>query len=134
MAIENIEEFVVETTLREQFINITGEINAVLKQNGVKDGRCSVFVPHTTAAITVNEAADPDVLEDILLFLSRLVPLHGNYRHREGNSDAHIKASLLGSSLYLLVSGGSLDLGTWQGVFMAEFDGPRRRRVRVWAD
>lgn len=129
-----IQEFMVRTTLREQFVNITGEINAVLARAGVTNGRCTVFIPHTTAAVTVNEAADPDVIADILAYLNRLVPLHGDYRHREGNSDAHIKASLLGNSLHLLVSEGSLDLGTWQGVFMAEFDGPRQRRVRIWTD
>lgn len=125
-------EFTVSTTAREQFVNITEEINRLVKGSGIEDGCCTVFVPHTTAGVTVNEAADPAVMEDILSFLNRVVPLHGNYRHREGNSGAHIKAALLGSSLHLLISRGALDLGTWQGVFLAECDGPRRRTVKLW--
>lgn len=127
------QEFTVETTAREQFINITGEINRCIAVAGIDAGTCTVFVPHTTAAVTVNEDADPSVMADLLRFLTRLAPLKGEYRHAEGNSDAHIKASLLGSSLHLLVRNGRLDLGTWQGVFLGEFDGPRRRLVAVWA-
>ena len=126
-------ELNIETTGREQFINITGMINERLGRSGIRDGGCTVFVPHTTAAVTVNEDADPAVMEDLLRFLNKLAPLEGDYRHREGNSDAHIKAALLGSSLHLVVREGSLDLGTWQGVFLGEFDGPRRRRVIIWA-
>ena len=124
----------VKTDLREQFVNITAHINALLAESGIKDGRCTVFVSHTTAAVTINEDADPDVMEDLLRYLQKMVPLKGSYRHREGNSDAHIKAALLGCSLHLIIKDGSLDLGTWQGVFLAEFDGPRTRSVKIWID
>ena len=127
-------ELTVKTTAREQFINITGQLNELLAGSAVKDGCCTVFVSHTTAALTVNEDADPDVMEDLLSFLQKMVPLKNGYRHREGNSDAHIKASLLGCSLHLIIKDGYFDLGTWQGVFLAEFDGPRRRTVKVWID
>ena len=127
-------ELSVKTEAREQFINITSRINDLLTSNSVKNGCCTVFVSHTTAAVTINEDADPDVMEDLLRFLQNMVPLKGNYRHREGNSDAHIKAALLGCSLHLIIKDGSLDLGTWQGVFLAEFDGPRTRSVKIWVD
>ena len=127
-------ELNVKTTEREQFVNITEKINALLPAAGVEEGCCTVFVSHTTAAVTVNEDADPDVMHDMMKFLQKMVPLKGGYSHREGNSDAHIKASLLGCSLHLIVRQGSLDLGTWQGVFLAEFDGPRTRLVKIWVD
>lgn len=127
-------ELEVATGRREEFVNITDRLNGLLAAAGVIDGCCTVFVSHTTAAVTVNEDADPAVMEDMLAFLGRMVPLRGEYRHREGNSDAHIKASLLGCSLHLIIKGGRLDLGTWQGVFLAEFDGPRTRLVKVWVD
>lgn len=127
-------ELAVQTNVREQFVNITQKIDALLAACGIDNGRCTVFVSHTTAAVTINEDADPDVMEDLLRFLQNMVPLKGNYRHREGNSDAHIKAALLGCSLHLIIKDGSLDLGTWQGVFLAEFDGPRKRSVKIWVD
>jgi secondary thiamine-phosphate synthase enzyme len=127
-------ELTVKSTKREQLINITEQINAVLAAAGSHEGCCTVFVSHTTAAITVNEDADPDVAGDLLRFLQSMVPLKNGYKHREGNSDAHIKASILGCSLHLIVRNGSLDLGTWQGVFLAEFDGPRTRHVKIWVD
>ena len=127
-------ELSVETGCREQFVNITESINKLLTENNIKEGRCTVFVSHTTAAVTVNEEADPDVMEDLLQHLRDMVPLRNSYRHHEGNSDAHIKASLLGCSLHLIIREGILDLGTWQGVFLAEFDGPRTRRVKIWVD
>ena len=127
-------ELTVKSETREQFINITSKINAVLAACGAEDGHCTVFVSHTTAAVTVNEDADPDVMGDLLKFLQTMVPLKGGYRHREGNSDAHIKAALLGCSLHLIIRDGMLDLGTWQGVFLAEFDGPRTRSVKIWVD
>ena len=127
-------ELTVKSTTREQLINITGQINAVLAASGFQEGCCTVFVSHTTAAVTVNEDADPDVADDLLHFLQSMVPLKNGYKHREGNSDAHIKASILGCSLHLIVRNGSLDLGTWQGVFLAEFDGPRTRQVKIWVD
>lgn len=127
-------ELTVTTTAREEFVNITEKINALLSAGGIEAGCCTVFVSHTTAAVTVNEDADPEVMNDMLRFLQKMVPMKGGYRHSEGNSDAHIKASLLGCSLHLIVREGSLDLGTWQGVFLAEFDGPRTRSVKVWVD
>ncbi len=127
-------ELTVESKSREECINITPRINELLTQNGIKEGCCTVFVSHTTAAVTVNEDADPAVMEDILKFLQNMVPLKGNYRHGEGNSDAHIKASLLGCSLHLIIRKGYLDLGTWQGVFLVELDGPRTRKVKIWID
>ncbi|HED24356.1 MAG TPA: YjbQ family protein [Firmicutes bacterium] len=127
-------ELIVQTENREQFINITDGLNGLLSDSGIKEGTCTVFVSHTTAGVTVNEDADPAVMEDMLSFLKKMVPLQGGYRHREGNSDAHIKASLLGSSLHLIISEGFLDLGTWQGVFLGEFDGPRTRTVKLWID
>lgn len=101
----------------------------MLRRDGIKEGVCTVFVRHTTSAVTVNEAADPTVVQDIIRTLEKMVPLRDGYTHAEGNSAAHIKASLLGSSVSIPVSNGRLDLGTWQGVFFCEFDGPRRRNV-----
>lgn len=127
-------EMSVETEAREQVVNITPRLNELLAESKVENGCCTVFVSHTTAALTVNEDNDPAVMDDLLRFLQKMVPLQGDYRHGEGNSDAHIKASLLGCSLHLIVKDGSFDLGTWQGVFLAEFDGPRTRRVKLWID
>ncbi len=127
-------ELTVESSRAEQFINISPKINELLQRSQVKDGCCTVFVSHTTAAVTVNEDADPAVMEDLLGFLQNMVPLKGNYQHSEGNSAAHIKASLLGCSLHLIIRNGYLELGTWQGVFLAEFDGPRTRKVKIWID
>lgn len=127
-------ELEVKTTAREQFVNITPRLNELLGKSGVKDGCCTVFVSHTTAAVTINEDNDPDVMEDLLRHLQTMVPLKADYLHREGNSDAHIKAALLGCSLHLIIRNGSFDLGTWQGIFLAEFDGPRIRKVKVWID
>jgi secondary thiamine-phosphate synthase enzyme len=104
-----------------------------VKRSGIKDGVCFVFVPHTTAAVTINENADPDVVHDILSTLSKLVPYKDNYRHIEGNSDAHVKASLMGNTATVIVSNGDLVLGTWQSLFFCEFDGPRRRRLMIKA-
>lgn len=114
-----------------EFVDITELVQGCVRQSRVQQGLCSVYVPHTTAGVTVNENYDPSVKTDILTELDRLVPLQHNYRHVEGNSAAHIKASLMGCSVTLPVAGGSLGLGTWQGVFLAEFDGPREREVIV---
>ena len=122
--------FEVSTSSRSQMVDITSKVREAVRGSGVSGGICVVYVPHTTAGVTVNENADPAVAADILECLERLVP-RGRYRHREGNADSHIKASLMGFSLALPVEGGDLSLGTWQGVFLCEFDGPRRRRVRV---
>jgi secondary thiamine-phosphate synthase enzyme len=124
-------QFTVRTGSQFEMIDITGEIRAILKKSGMKNGVCHLFVPHTTAAVTINENADPNVPRDILAELDKVVPLHDAYRHMEGNSAAHIKASLFGATETLLVDGGSLVLGTWQSVFFCEFDGPRTRKVLV---
>lgn len=127
---KNHGEFEVNTTSRSQLLDITSRVREVVRGTGVSSGICQVYVPHTTAGVTINEAADPAVAADILEHLEKLVP-RGRYRHREGNADAHIKATLVGFSAALPVVDGDLALGTWQGIFLCEFDGPRRRRVRV---
>ncbi len=121
--------FQVKTNERRGFIDITGEVKSFLKDAGITEGLCTVFVPHTTAAVTINEAADPSVQRDIVAELDKIVPFDDGYTHAEGNSAAHIKASLIGASVSIPVSGGELSLGTWQGIFFCEFDGPRRRSV-----
>jgi secondary thiamine-phosphate synthase enzyme len=121
----------VTTKSRVEFQDITRQVRDVVRSSGMEGGVCYVFVPHTTAAVTVNEHADPSVVEDIIAQLDVMVPRHSKYRHMEGNSPAHIKASLLGSTETLLVEGGELVLGTWQGVFFCEFDGPRSRKVFI---
>ncbi len=119
------------TKAREELIDITRTVEEDVSFSGIKEGLCVVYVPHTTAAVTVNEHADPDVRQDILKQLKVLVPKHCDYSHLEGNSDAHIKSSLLGASQTIPVHEGCLVLGTWQGVFFCEFDGPRDRRFYV---
>jgi len=121
----------VTTGSRAEFIDITNRISDELKKTGVLNGTCNVYMPHTTAGLTINENADPDVVRDMLAGLTRLVPMKGDYRHAEGNSDAHIKASLMGFSLMVPVIDGHLALGTWQGIYFCEFDGPRNRHVLV---
>ncbi len=116
---------------RSEMIDITGRIRALLKESKMRSGICHVFVPHTTAAVTINENADPDVPRDILMELDKIVPLNDHYRHGEGNSAAHIKSSLVGASEMIFVDDGELVLGTWQSVFFCEFDGPRTRKVIV---
>ena len=123
--------FTIKTSARFEMIDITGRVAALVRESGIKQGVCHAFVPHTTAAVTVNENADPDVPRDILTALDRIVPLSDRYRHAEGNSAAHIKASLFGSSQTLLIDDGALVLGTWQSLFLCEFDGPRTRKVLV---
>ncbi len=126
------EEFPVGTHSRNEMIDITGRVEAVVHNSGIVNGHVMVFCPHTTAAITINENADPSVPHDILLTLSELLPHHrAGYRHSEGNSDAHCKSSLVGTSEQVLVRDGRLTLGTWQGIFFCEFDGPRNRKVIV---
>ncbi len=117
---------------RNQMIDITGQVDAAVSQSGIVDGDAIVYCPHTTAAITINENADPSVPHDILLTLSEIIPHHRpGYRHGEGNSDAHCKSSLVGCSEQILIKDGQLNLGTWQGVFFCEFDGPRSRTFFV---
>ena len=121
--------FEVQTQRRVSFVDVTRDVAALVRDAG--DGAAMVFVPHTTAGVTINEDADPSVRADIEMALERLVPHDLPFTHLEGNSDAHVKASLMGSSVLVPVSGGALQLGTWQGIYFAEFDGPRRRRVLV---
>jgi len=117
---------------REELIDVPQEVESLLLRAGIDRGLCTLFVPHTTAAVTVNENADPDVQHDLLAHLRRLVPRDGGFAHAEGNSDAHIKSSLVGVSLTLPVERGKLALGTWQAVYFCEFDGPRARRLHVY--
>lgn len=121
----------VKTKATTEFIDITRDIEEAIRSQGLEDGVCMVFVPHTTAAVTINESADPSVKSDILMVLNKIVPWKESYRHLEGNSPAHIKSSLIGASEFVAVEGGRLKLGTWQGVFFCEFDGPRSRKVHV---
>jgi secondary thiamine-phosphate synthase enzyme len=121
----------IRTTARECAADITAEVASAVISSGVAEGVAQVYCPHTTAGVTVNEHADPDVMADIFDHLSEGVPTNGRWRHAEGNADAHVKAMLVGSSVTVPVSGGRLQLGTWQGVFFCEFDGPRQRHVLV---
>lgn len=124
-------KFTVRTNARCEMIDITDRVATLVRESGLRDGICRVFVPHTTAAVTINENADPDVPRDILDSLDRVVPLSNRYRHAEGNAAAHVKASLLGASQTVFVENGRLVLGTWQSLFFCEFDGPRTREVLV---
>jgi len=128
-----VQTFSVRTRSRVEMVDITAEVAEAIRAEGIDDGLAVVFVPHTTAGVTINENADPDVARDITADLSRLVPRSGAYAHAEGNSDAHIKSSLFGPSLVLIVSGGRPVLGTWQAVYFCEGDGPRHRKVHVAA-
>jgi secondary thiamine-phosphate synthase enzyme len=121
----------VKTGRRTQLVDVTGLVERAVKASGVASGLCYVYVPHTTAGVTINEHADPDVATDLEGVFDRLVPQSGPYRHSEGNSDSHAKATLVGSSQVIFVEDGRLALGRWQGVFLCEFDGPRERRVYV---
>ena len=123
--------FQVNSRERCEFIDITSSVRQAVRAAGVAEGLCTVFVPHTTAGVTINENADPSVVRDMLMELEKIVPFSDGYAHREGNSAAHIKASLVGPAVQLIVEGGSLALGTWQGIYFCEFDGPRRRSVQV---
>ena len=126
-----METFTVKSKSRNEFIDITSDIQRIVAESGIRFGTCALHVPHTTAAITVNEGADPSVQADILTYLADRVPHRGPYRHMEGNSDAHIKSTLVGVSQILPVEDGRVVLGTWQSIFFCEFDGPRSRRINV---
>ena len=121
----------INTKDRSEMIDITSKVEEELKRSGLKDGVCFLFVPHTTAGITINESADPSVATDIQAMLNKLIPWEGSYRHLEGNSAAHIKSSLIGNSVMVFVESGHLKLGTWQGIFFCEFDGPRSRKLYI---
>lgn len=126
-----IRQVEVRTSARTQFLDITSQVQDAVKASGISDGICTVFVPHTTAGITINENADPDVTADIIDTLNRLVPQSPSYRHIEGNADSHVKASMMGFSVQVFVQNGRLELGTWQAIYFCEFDGPRSRHVLV---
>lgn len=121
-------EHIIKTSNQDEMINITDIIRDDVRNINIKDGLVIVFVPHTTAGITINENADPDVVSDILSILRKLIPKDINYRHMEGNSHAHMKATVMGSSCSIIIENGKLKLGTWQGVYFCEFDGPRTRK------
>jgi secondary thiamine-phosphate synthase enzyme len=126
-----MEKIEVRTTRRIELVDITGEIQQAVAKSKLKQGICFVFVPHTTAGVTINENADPSVKRDILNTLNKLVPEGAGYTHSEGNADSHIKSSMLGNCLHIFVEDSQLCLGTWQGIFLAEGDGPRRREVWI---
>ena len=125
-------ELSVATRSRTEMIDITRQLQQLVSEQGVTDGLLTVFVPHTTAAVTINENADPDVTRDILYEINKVIPFQDSYHHLEGNSAAHIKSSLFGASETVIIRNGRLQLGTWQGIYFCEFDGPRRRKV--WVD
>ncbi|MCK9244295.1 MAG: secondary thiamine-phosphate synthase enzyme YjbQ [Candidatus Neomarinimicrobiota bacterium] len=118
-----------KTNRRIEMVDITSQVAEIVRATGINEGICTVYCPHTTAGLTINEHADPDVAFDISNRLSKLVPYNDNYTHIEGNADAHIKATLTGSSVQLIVNNGNILLGTWQGIFFCEYDGPRQRRI-----
>lgn len=126
-----IHELQVTTEMQVQLCDVTTEVQRVISASGIKEGLALLFVPHTTAAVTINENADPDVAIDMLNGLSQWIPMHNQYRHREGNSAAHIKSSLIGASEQLIIRNGKLLLGTWQGIYFCEFDGPRCRKLQL---
>jgi secondary thiamine-phosphate synthase enzyme len=126
-----IKSISVKTGSRTEFVNITSDVQNIVHESGVKNGICYVYVPHTTAGVTINEGADPSVVKDIVSTLNKQIPLSTHYLHGEGNSDAHIKTSLVGSSEAVIIEKGTLLLGTWQAIFFCEFDGARNRKVTV---
>jgi len=126
-----VKEISISTKSRTEFVPVDRKVEDVVKESGVQEGICLVWIPHTTAAVTINENADPSVVRDILYEMEKVIPFQDSYQHMEGNSAAHIKSSLFGPSLSLIVTGGRLVLGTWQSIYFCEFDGPRTRRMFV---
>ncbi len=126
-----MQSITVQTKSHSQAVDITSQVQKVVSGSGVNSGWSEVFVPHTTAAVAINEAADPSVMQDVLNTLGKLIPWNGNYRHVEGNAAAHVKSVLVGSTVRVPVQDGRLKLGTWQGIFFMEFDGPRNRKALV---
>jgi secondary thiamine-phosphate synthase enzyme len=121
----------VKTRERTELVDVTSDINQLIQKSGIDQGLCMLYVPHTTAAVTINESADPSVKADMLMILNKIIPWEADYRHLEGNSAAHIKSTLVGSSELIAIENRKLVLGTWQGVFFCEFDGPRSRKLHV---
>ena len=121
----------VKTRSKTELIDITSEIQDLVRSSGIKEGFCMLYVPHTTSAVTINESADPSVKDDILMVLNQIIPWEAGYRHTEGNSPAHIKSTIVGASELIAIENERLVLGTWQGIFFCEFDGPRNRKVNV---
>lgn len=126
-----LKELSVHTRSQTELVLVDNEVQTVVRESNIQDGICVLWVPHTTAAVTINENADPSVVRDILFEVNKVIPFQDGYHHSEGNSAAHIKSSLFGPSLSLIVSGGHLVLGTWQSIYFCEFDGPRHRRLFV---
>ena len=126
-----LKEITIQTNTQTQILDITAQVQKIVEESGITEGLCCVFIPHTTAGVTINENADPSVKHDILMELNKIIPFNDNYSHLEGNSAAHIKASIIGSSVNVPVKNDNLLLGTWQGICFCEFDGPRRRKVYV---
>ncbi len=126
-----LKEITIKTNTQTQILDITAQVQKVLGESGIAEGLCCVFVPHTTAGVTINENADPSVKQDIVMELNKVIPFDDNYNHLEGNSAAHIKASIIGSSVNVPVKNNNLLLGTWQGICFCEFDGPRTRKFYV---
>jgi secondary thiamine-phosphate synthase enzyme len=126
-----LETIQVNTPDHSAMVDVTDSIARQVQESGIRSGLCVIYVPHTTAGVTVNEGADPAVVEDILTTLDTLIPWHGQYRHAEGNSAAHVKAALMGTSVQVIIDNGRLALGTWQRIFLCEFDGPRTRKLRI---
>jgi secondary thiamine-phosphate synthase enzyme len=126
-----MEKISIRTSTQTQLMDITAQVQKIVSGAAIKHGICHVFTPHTTAAITINENADPDVKSDLLMEINKVIPFSDSYRHLEGNSAAHIKASLFGNSESIIIENGNLQLGTWQGVFFCEFDGPRTRHIWI---
>jgi secondary thiamine-phosphate synthase enzyme len=126
-----LKKIAVQTNTQTQIIDITAQIQKVVRESGISEGLCCVFIPHTTAGVTINENADPSVKHDIIMELNKVIPLNDHYGHLEGNSAAHIKASIIGSSVNVPLENSNLLLGTWQGICFCEFDGPRQRKVYV---
>jgi secondary thiamine-phosphate synthase enzyme len=126
-----LHSFNVQTQSQTEFIDITHQIQTSVSEHHIQDGLCQIFIPHTTAGITINENADPSVRHDMIMELNKVIPFDDNYHHMEGNSAAHIKSSLMGVSLSVIIDQGRLILGTWQGIYFCEFDGPRQRKVWV---
>ncbi|MBQ9060129.1 MAG: YjbQ family protein [Firmicutes bacterium] len=120
-----------KTTAHTQMLDVTDQIRQAVKESGVRDGICTVFVPHTTAAVTINENADPDVVRDFTMEINKIVPWEDGYRHMEGNSAAHLKSSMIGFSEQVIIEDGRLVLGVWQGIYFCEYDGPRSRQLLV---